>query len=295
MANLPEGSTVAGRVAAATASLSPAELRVAWFLVRHREEAVLASAASIAKRTGVSDATVVRAVRNLGYAGLDAMRRDLVAELRVEHTPASRVALTLDEAAGDPGGALEATLRLHTEKIDALRHAVTGPEFAEATRQIRQAKRVAVFGIGPSGAIATYFAIQARRLGLDAITLRETGLLLADDLLRLRSGDMVLVMAYGRVYPEVEAVLACAGGLGLTRVLVTDSLATALGGRVDLVLNVPRGRVDAFSMHTATLAFLEALLVGLAAEQPGRAIASLERLNGLRAGLAGDRMRLESS
>jgi DNA-binding MurR/RpiR family transcriptional regulator len=46
------------------------------------------------------------------------------------------------------------------------------------------------------------------------------------------------------------------------------------------------------SMHTATLALIEGLLVGLAAERPKETIANLESLNKLRTELAGKTMNL---
>ena len=67
---------------------------------------------------------------------------------------------------------------------------------------------------------------------------------------------------------------------------------TKLRNRVDWDLPVARGRADMLSMHTATLALIEALLVGIAADRPGETIANLESLNRLRSGLAGKAMNL---
>jgi hypothetical protein len=69
----------------------------------------------------------------------------------------------------------------------------------------------------------------------------------------------------------------------------------ALRERVDVVLPVARGRADMFSMHTATLALIEALLVGIAATRQTKAVASLELLNEFRARLVGRPMDLPTS
>ena len=53
----------------AASELSPAERRVARFLVDHGEEAAFLSAVEIGGQLGTSDATVVRTVKRLGYAG----------------------------------------------------------------------------------------------------------------------------------------------------------------------------------------------------------------------------------
>jgi hypothetical protein len=45
-------------------------------------------------------------------------------------------------------------------------------------------------------------------------------------------------------------------------------------------------------MHTATLGFIEALLVGVAAKRPDETLASLKALNEARQRLAGNKMNL---
>jgi hypothetical protein len=49
------------------------------------------------------------------------------------------------------------------------------------------------------------------------------------------------------------------------------------------------------SMHTATLGFIEALLVGVAAKRPDETLASLKALNEARQKLAGQPMNLRLS
>jgi DNA-binding MurR/RpiR family transcriptional regulator len=282
----------ADRVRAAADRLSPAEHRVAQYFAGHREELLLASAAALARSIGTSDATVVRTAKALGFEGLDALRRAVAEELRRDLSPAGRVARTLQAVGPDAGSALAVTLDLHAEAIAALGRSVPLERFDATVGRMLAADRIAVFGIGPSGAIADYLAIQLGRFGLDSIALTQTGLLLADRLLRLRRGDLLLMLAYGRVYGELRATLDRADELRLCCVLITDTLGAELAGRVDTVLDIPRGRVDTMSLHTATLAFIEALLVGIAARRPERTLESLRELNRLRAAVAGPDMAL---
>jgi DNA-binding MurR/RpiR family transcriptional regulator len=286
------GPSFSERVAERAVGMSPAEQRVARYFEDHREEVLIASAAALAARTETSDATVVRAAKALGFAGLDELRRSLADEIRLSLSPAARLARTLGAVGDDLSAALETTLDIHERSLASLRRALTPGLFAAAVAGIAAARRIAVFGLGPSSALARYLVIQLNRFGLEATALTETGLLFADDLCRLREGDLVLMMAYGRVYAELEALLAEIARRGLRAFLVTDTLAAALGSRVDLVLPVARGRADMLSMHTATLAFIEALLVGVAAQRPTETLAALARLDEARERLAGKPMRL---
>ena len=288
-------TTFEERVAACLERMSPAERRVVRFFQANREEVLVASALTLASKVGTSDATVIRATKALGYSGLDELRRALADALRRDLSPASRLARTLGAVQDRSESAFALTLDIHAQSLEQLRRDVGAEDFQAAVDHIAAARRVFIFGIGPSSAIADYFTIQLGRFGIDGESLTQTGLLLADGLNRLRPGDLVVILAYGRIYRELEALLDHADTLGLGKILLTDTLGAALRKRVDLVLPVARGRADWFSMHTVTLGLIEALLVGVAARRPAETVAQLTQLNTLRAKLVGRVMDLGTS
>jgi len=268
-------------------SLSPAEQRVAQFFRDNREEVLIASAASLAAKIDTSDATVVRATKALGYAGLEELRRNLAAELRASLSLADRLERTLGEVGESLSSAFEATLAIQIASLERLHQSIPTELFERAIDEITLSRRIAVFGIGPSGALAEYLAIQLARFGFEALTLSRTGLLFADDLQKVREGDLVIIFAYDHVYIELSVLLDVIGQRGLRSLLVTDTLAVTLRHRVDLVLPVSRGKTGMLSMHTATLGLIETLLVGIASQRPQETLANLAELNEMREKLAG--------
>jgi len=272
--------------------LSPAERDVTRFFQANREEVLVGSASSLASKIGTSDATVVRTVQALGYPGLTELRRLLADEIRSDLSPASRLERTLWTVGNALEAALQSTLAIHSQALEELRRNVSPALFAAAVGEIKSARRVVIFGLGPSAALANYFAIQLGRFGIDSATVTHTGLLIADDLNRIRRGDLAIILAYSRVYPELRAFLDCANDARAKTILLTDTLAAALRPRVNVILPVARGRVDSFSMHTATLALIETLLVGVAIARPKEVLASLKKLNRLRESVAGKDMAL---
>jgi DNA-binding MurR/RpiR family transcriptional regulator len=275
------------RVALRAANMSPAERRVVRYFQGNREEVLISSAAALAAKAETSDATVVRATRALGFAGLDELRRALADEFRSSLSPAERLSRTLDEVGDDLFAAFDMALQIHAGSLEGLRRSITPELFEKTVDAVAGAARILVFGLGPSSAIANYLIIQLARFGLIAEALSNTGLLFADDLRRLREGDLVVILAYGRVYAELAALLDEIARLRLRSFLITDTLADTLRRRVDIVLPVPRGRAEMLSMHTATLGFIEALLVGVATRRPAETLASLRALNEAREKLGG--------
>ena len=282
-------------VEARSLDLSRTEKRVARYFVGNLHQVLVQSAMELAQTIGTSDATIIRTVRGLGFDGLDGMRRAVADELNTGVSPASRLSRTIEETGGDLRKAFESTLETQLRALTALRESQNVEDYVGLVKLLSEAWDTVVFGIGPSASIAEYFCTQLRRLGLSARAMSQTGLLLADQLLVLKPGDLVVIMAYGRVYTEVEVLIRHAQTLGLQIVLLTDSLERDLGRRVSRVINIPRGRIDAFSLHTATLAFLENLVVGVATLMPQATIASLDQLNALRTELAGQAMKLDAT
>src|SRR3954470_1837699 len=231
--------TAPGIVARATSSgLSPKERAVADFFVRHHEEAAFPSAAEIAERLGTSDATVVRAVKALGYSGIPELRRELIDALRARATPAVRLGRTLEDAGEDPLGhviALEHELLEQAREIDRC-------DFARAVETLAAADRVLAYGLGPTGPIAEYFVLKLARFGRDAHTMRASGLLLADELLNVREGDALLLMTYEGLDRDIDVVLTRANAVGIPVVLLPDPLAARPADRIDVALAAPRAR-----------------------------------------------------
>ncbi|GLS19415.1 transcriptional regulator [Labrys miyagiensis] len=283
------------RVAERLESMSPAEQRVVRYFQDNREEVLIASAAALAEKAETSDATVVRATKALGFAGLEELRRTLAAELRNSLSPAERLSRTLGEVGGSLPAAFETTLETQIQSLADLRRTITPELFQAAIEGMIGAKRVLVFGLGPSSAVADYLVFQLSRFGLEAAGLSNTGLLFADDLRRLRAGDFVVMLAYGRVYTELSALLDEIRRLRLGSLLLTDTLAAMLQHRVGIVLPVARGRADMLSLHTATLGLIETLLVGIASQRPAETLANLRALNEAREKLAGKAMDLPVS
>jgi DNA-binding MurR/RpiR family transcriptional regulator len=264
--------------------LSSTMARVVRYIEQNRVAVLASSAAEIARRTSTSDATVIRTVQALGFTSLAEMRRELITDLE-RSSPAEAMSRTLKETGESAERAIELVLDSHVKGLDQLRSAQ--PKIAEAIGRLDRAARIVIFGVGPTALLAEYAAFTLRRSGRQAYALNRTGIELADQLLDLHSSDVLLVLAYGRAYPEVVCVFDEAKRLQIPIVLITDSLAKELADRSQLLVPVPRGAAEQAALHGLTFVCLEAIVIGLAAVADKRSLTTLDRLMELRRGLGG--------
>lgn len=284
-----ESDLFAERLAAACKRLSPAAQRVVRFIDRNRIAVLANSAAELGASTNTSDATVVRAVQALGFEGLDDLRQTLMTSLDQRSTPADNMRRTLADVGENADRAIEVVLEIHREAIEAMQSEETRRRIAAAVAALHCCERIWAFGIGPSAPVVRYTVVMLRRTGRQADVLDTTGLALADQLLGLREGDALLVLAYTHPYREVMATFQEGRRLGLPIVLITDCMDSKLVRFADVVIPVRRGRAERVALHGATLVALEALILGLVvSDQPG-ALTALGRLNDLREVVLGKR------
>jgi DNA-binding MurR/RpiR family transcriptional regulator len=269
------------RIEAALPDMSPAEQRMASFFRTQKETVLLNSAAEIAEKAGSSDATVVRTARSLGFDGLSGLREAILADL-TGGGPEGRLKRTLEDLSEHPDGVLGHVLKAHHESLEVMASSDFSDAFRRTVQLLFSARRRFVFGIGPSGNVAEYAALQFNRLGLQTTALSESGIGLADRLLTIGEGDAIMLIAYAPIYREVSVVLDHAEENNVPVVLVGDSLAPFVRKRVVEILPVPRGRADHLAMHGATIVLIEAMIVALAAQDRSAALASLEKFGALR-------------
>ena len=277
----------AERLSARGHKLTPAAQRVAAFIDRHRAAVLASSAAELAIGTGTSDATVVRTVQALGFSGLPELKQVLAATLERRTISASDPQCTVEADGESVAAAVDLAIETHREALEALRAEATRKAMTDAVAILRAAARIAVFGIGPSALLARYAALLLARNGRPARTLDATGLALADQLLDLRAGDALLVLAYGSATRETTVTFAEARRQALPLVLITDSLEPKLARQAQVMIEARRGRTDRAALHATTLVVIEALALGLSASDPDRAMGALHRLVGLRAAIGG--------
>jgi DNA-binding MurR/RpiR family transcriptional regulator len=281
----------ATRVARRADDIAPAERRVAERLLELGPEASILSAAALAERLGTSDATIVRTAKALGYSGLAELRRALVAHSG-DPSIGERLRRSLEQAPREE--LFAAAVGNHLAAIEALTRNVSAEQFQRAAAVLTASRRIAWRGVGPSAQLAAYGQLLSERIGKPSTALVHTGTSFADELLALEPGDVVVVLAYGRLQSHVRVLLDHSAALALPVVLVTDTLGRKLGAAVHTTLECGRGTPGRFASHGATLVLIESLVLAVAAGDPVEAERSLATLNDLRAALAGRRLDVDS-
>ncbi|MEE4174925.1 MAG: MurR/RpiR family transcriptional regulator [Xanthomonadales bacterium] len=188
--------------------LSPAERRVADWILAHPREVLASNLADLASRAGTSEPTVVRLSRRAGAGGYSDLKLRLAEAL-------SRPSTWLHRDVGPGDGLTDAVMKVMDRSAQALlsvRERIGTYPFKAAVPLMTGARQWIFCGLGASGSVAQDACHKFFRLGVPSVAWTDTPTMLQAASLA-GPGDVLLVISHTGRWPR----LAAAQGRALER------------------------------------------------------------------------------
>lgn len=261
--------------------LTNSEKRIAEYISQNQDEVAFMSAAEVAEALNLSEPTMLRFAKRLGFDSYPAMRVMLQAKVRdlVDHSARIRSRLNDLRQSGD------IYEQLVTSEIDFLTeslHTLDREAFNQAVELLRVHQRVFVFGLGPSVSLVDQLDIRLTRSVRHVIPLRTSGREMIEPLLLMNKNDLLIVIAFHSVNPYLQLTLERANEHKTPVILITDTLGDLIGHMATVTLAARRGPVSAFHSLTVPTTIINALLLALSAADQERIMNNLDKLDQLR-------------
>lgn len=262
MNDIASAQSLLDRIAAQREALSPAEGRVAdWVLSNPSRSAELAIA-DLASQSRVSEPTVIRFCRSLGLRGYREFRTRLVATLHRPENYLHNDVDARDSATEAVGKVLDSAIRTLVD----IRHECRSMPFDTASDALRDCRQILFAGVGASGQVAADAQHKFFRLGVpcsvatDAQTILQRAAIAGDR-------DVFVAISHTGTWPDLVDAMRNARSRGAKVLAVTDP-ASPLANSADLVFacHAPEDTSIFTPMNSrlSHLAVLDALQVTLA-------------------------------
>ncbi|MCJ7624424.1 MAG: MurR/RpiR family transcriptional regulator [Anaerolineaceae bacterium] len=261
--------------------LTKSEKRIANYLRKNQEESAFLSASELSNRLNLSEATMVRFARSLGFNSYPAMRNVLQDAFRRRVTHSARLRSRLDDLR-EAGDIFE---QVTVSEIDYLTQAlqtVDRSALHQAVSYFIEHERIFIFGTGPSTPLVDLLNIRLTRFGKHVIPLTATGRETLEPLLLMTDRDLLFAIGFFDVNPTLQTVLDHAGEVGCTTILLTDTLGSIIGDKASVILAAKRGPVSAFHSIVVPMTIINTLLLEIANENQDVVIPNLDTLTQLR-------------
>ncbi|MGA9397022.1 MAG: MurR/RpiR family transcriptional regulator [Anaerolineaceae bacterium] len=261
--------------------LTNSEKRIADFISQNQDEVAFMSAAEVADKLKLSEPTMLRFARKLGFDNYPAMRFILQAKVRnlVNHSTRIRNRL------GDLRMAGDIYERMVTAEIDFLTeslHTLDRDAINAAVELLRVHQRVFVFGVGPAISLVDQLEIRLTRSLRQVIPLRTYGRELLEPLLLMNKGDLLIAFVFHSVNPYIQLVLERANEFKVPVILITDTLGDLVGKKASVILAARRGPVSSFHSMTIPMTIINTLLLALSYVDQETIMNNLDKLDQLR-------------
>jgi len=213
-----------------------------------------------AKLSGISEATIVRFVKILGFEGYPDFQREIRRIVRSDLKGDERFKIGY-EIKGQEGKRISEIIEKEIDNFNHLQKIFDSQAIKEAALSIKNSTDVYIVGTRSSASLACHFSF-----GLSKLKIRTTRILKISseffDLLDgLGSGALLVIIGFPRYVNELLDVLAFCRGRKIKTIALTDSPFSLLKG--DINLYSPAESYSFMAFHCAPLVLINAVVIEL--------------------------------
>ena len=251
------------KISESLSNLSGAERKVAERAFTETNWFVHAAVAEIAERASVSQPTVIRFCRSLGYKGLPEFKLALSASIGHEGMPYVHEELNADD---DMASVVEKVLSNTAASILGERRVLQESELENAVAMLLHARRVEFYGVGNSGIVAQDAQHKFFRFGISTVAYVDTHTQLMAAAVLTDKDVLVAVSNSGSSIELLDAVsIAKENGTSVIAITRNDS---PLAQLADCVLSIAtQENIEVYTPMVSRLlqlAVIDILAIGLA-------------------------------
>ncbi|KAF1053560.1 MAG: HTH-type transcriptional regulator RpiR [Stenotrophomonas maltophilia] len=274
-------SSLKDRLTSPEVALTPSERKVLRALLDDYPRQGLGPMARLARQAGVSDPTILRLVKKLGFAGYAEFQDALLAEVDVRlRSPRTLLAERREQL--ESGDAWSGYL---LDAADNLQHtqSLTQADDIRLLGDWLLDPRLHLYALGGrfSRFLAGYLVTHLRLLRGGCQWLDDSAAL-PDQLIDLDRQSLLILFDYRRYQAQALRVAQLAKARGARLVLFTDIYASPLRELADLIVSSPVESTSPFDSLVPAMAQVEALVAALVARSDSRLDERLEGIDGLR-------------
>jgi DNA-binding MurR/RpiR family transcriptional regulator len=249
--------------------------KVADFILGNLERATFAPLDELSREIGLSDATLIRFARELGFAGYPELRQNLVSYIRAIIYPSKKTDFFVEGI--DTSSVLENTKTTDIEFINRTINNIPQDSFEQLIHFIVSHNRIFVMGWGISSFLAEFLTLQLQRMSYSATAIIRERRPLIERMIPLRKGDLLIVFDFLEYSVEVLEAIEYLHDNSPTVKLVsfTSDSAAPIAQYADLKFIC--GTITPMISLTAPICLINGIVLGVLSIQTRKARAAVSR------------------
>ena len=258
-------------------TLHPMERRLADVLLNFPGDLASYSASDFARFAHVSNATVSRFFRKLGYPNFDAARRHIRAQRQ-----SGAALLLLGQTDGTQDSVIEAHDRQGQTNLARTFAALSITDIDSAVQAMMQARRVWIVGFRSGHSLANYLYWQVLQVVERAVLLPVAGQTLAEYIASMEPDDMVVLFDFKRRPRMLDRMIQTIAARGADMMVISDMARVAPQSKVAWHFQCQTMAPGPLFNHTSAFALCHLIatrVIQLAASSARKRLALIETLH----------------
>lgn len=256
--------------------LRKSETKVADVILEHPEAVIHFSVSELAEQADVSDPTVIRFCRSLGFKGFQDFKiylaQSIIPEIRNIH-----------ETVNQNENAPEIVHKVFDANIAAIRSTLETLDFGAieaSVRELSKAKKIIFYGLGGSAVVAKDAYHKFFRIGIPCEWFEDSHMALMAASI-MKPGEMLVVISHSGSTTDIVEALEVATKAGAGTIAIVSHHKSPVSGKAAHILCVASTeteyRFEPMASRIAQLSVIDVLSVGVSLLHSENYIANLEK------------------
>lgn len=247
------------------------------FLLNKRNSISLYTESDISKETGVSQPTVSRFWKKIGFSNFKEFKNALKNTTALSVTREKFKSLINSE-------------KFHYKNyvdhsISLLQNSankINEEDFNKAIDYLSSANKIFTHAIGPAECLSSLLIFRLKRFGLDISALPSNGQAIYEGLINTSANDLLVLFLFSNYHPETYVIIDYAKKNNIKLILITDIYIKPIENENIVTIYVARGELFEFHSLTGPLFLIESFIVSVGILKETQSLDKIKKLEELR-------------
>ncbi|WP_428910041.1 MurR/RpiR family transcriptional regulator [Niallia sp. Krafla_26] len=260
--------------------LTASQKRIADFIEKNGEHVLYYTETEIAKSLGVSNATISRFWKNIGFDNFKSFKATIKDQEMV--SPENKLKNSLLQIQQKKLQVHEHLLSMTKSQLVNTLESLDVEKFKEAITLMSQCRRLYIHAPSSAEGLGILMKHRLARFGLDIEILPKSGHEIFESLMHFRKEDVVFIFGFVSMNREASVLLDYAKKVNYKTIIVTDCLISDFQDSGDYVFYSNRGELGEFHSMIAPTFLIENFILGIGQQLEKQSLRNLEKLSELR-------------
>lgn len=248
------------------------------FILKNYKYVANLSAIELGNRAGVSDATVVRFAKSIGYSGYPEIKNELFEYLIHEELPSNKMIKSLNRIKKVDSGIME-VFQNDINNIEETFRSFRKKDLDMAVEAINSARRVYVIGLNSCESLASFLNFHLRRLDIDVHLITSAGLVMFEQLSSIKKGDALVVISYPRYSKDALSAVELAKSRNAKTISISDQEYSPIAQAADISLIAHSTNLGFYNSYAAATTMCNVLVLSIALVNEEKSLQALKSID----------------